>query len=119
MFDTEKLKRIFGANVKFYREKEKWTQENLAEKCDVALNTIKHIEAGISWPECETFVKLINIFGLDSCDLLISGESSVMSKEKVFYLMENVKKTSDDYIENMTSIIDREFSFNHIEKKDR
>lgn len=36
---------IFSSNVKYYRKKLKYTQENLAEKADLSISYIKQIES--------------------------------------------------------------------------
>ena len=46
----ESLKQRFGKNMAFYRANAKLTQEELAERCDVSVETISHIERGIHGP---------------------------------------------------------------------
>ncbi len=47
---SESLKVQFGRNVASYRESLHLTQEQMAEICNVSVETISHIERGIHGP---------------------------------------------------------------------
>ena len=46
MMRTLKLNKIFGYNVKYFRYKEKYTQEKLAELTDTSVTYISLLESG-------------------------------------------------------------------------
>ncbi len=124
MLNVEELKSIVGDNVKYYREKAGYTQDTLAEKCGVSGKTIQKIEKGESWPEGETYLNLINIFGLDAPDLLISKNSQIISRKKVLYLFENVNQMQTKAKESIDIILSSEagkndfFTNSHIEPRE-
>jgi len=66
---TGKLKKLFGIRIKILRLMADLTQEELAEKIDVTLNTIGHIERGISGTNFENLVKLSLVFKVEVKDL--------------------------------------------------
>lgn len=66
---TERLKKQFGKNLTRYRIEEELTQEELAERCDVSVETISFIERGIHGPRFELLSKLAQVFRIEVRDL--------------------------------------------------
>ena len=60
------IRKIFGTNVRKYRELNNFTQEILAEKMNVAVSTLSNIECGKSFPTPENIDKLISILQVTS-----------------------------------------------------
>ena len=56
--DTEKLRKIFSANIKKYRAKHGFSQEKLAELAGVSDQTINDIEGCRTWVSDKTIVKI-------------------------------------------------------------
>ena len=52
------IKKILGENVRFYRYANKFTQEKLAEKCDLSPRYVSDIENGNGNISIETLAKL-------------------------------------------------------------
>jgi transcriptional regulator with XRE-family HTH domain len=69
MTERELLK-IFGANVKLYRLRSKWSQADLAEKIDISINFLSDIETGKKWASPVTMVKFANVFNIATYELL-------------------------------------------------
>lgn len=55
------LRQIFSRKIKFYRAKNKLSQQELAEKCETATNYISEIETGRKFPSIEMIEKLSNV----------------------------------------------------------
>lgn len=58
------IRKVFGANVKFYRYQNDLTQEQLAEKCDLSTRYISDIEnanGNVSLDTLEIIAKALNI----------------------------------------------------------
>ena len=110
MLDAEKLKIVLGNNVRFFRLKNNLTQDKLAEMCGVTVKAIQKIESGRTWPECETYVKLTNTFGLDSMELLAAPDSKFISREKFNSIMENIKVEQSRYSEYMNNLVEKNVS---------
>lgn len=96
MWSILKLKSVLAKNVRYYRKKLKWTQEFLAEKSDLSVNTIKDIEAGCSWPECATFVSLANALEVDPCSLILSKDCDVIARKKFLQIMQQTIKLNEE-----------------------
>ncbi len=68
-----------GKRIKRYRQKAHLTQEQLADKTDVATSTIAHAESGTSKPSLPLLIKIANALNitLDQmvCDSLPVAES--------------------------------------------
>lgn len=60
-----------GKNIRKFREIKKLRQEDLAEKTDLTTNYIGMIERGEKIPSLETFINILNSFGV-SADMVLS-----------------------------------------------
>jgi transcriptional regulator with XRE-family HTH domain len=67
------LKSAFGANVRNFRRSINITQEALAERVDVSIETIGKIERGVSAPSFETVERIA--VALDINPLVLFGAS--------------------------------------------
>lgn len=66
-----------GKNIRKYRKKLHWRQEDLAEHAGVSTNFISMLERGNKFPSLDTFIDIVNALGVSSdmilCDLLDNG----------------------------------------------
>ena len=101
-------KRI-GKRIKERREQLGLTQEQLAEKLDLATNYISTVERGATFPRCEKLILLLN--GLETsadaifCDVLdhsVSYKASVLS-EKISELPGEEQKRILNMVELMVA----------------
>lgn len=63
------LNKIYSRNVKYYGFKKGWSQELLAEKSSLEINTIRGIETGIRSASPKTTCKMVNALGITPKDL--------------------------------------------------
>ena len=63
-----KLRKIYGKNIKYYRFCKGWSQEKLAEKSSLDINTIKGLEIFNKSPSPETTCKIVNALGITPKD---------------------------------------------------
>lgn len=59
------IKELFGKRIRKFRLKNKMSQEELAERVDIALNNIGKIERGESFVTAATLEKLAKVLGAD------------------------------------------------------
>jgi transcriptional regulator with XRE-family HTH domain len=64
------IKKVFGKNVRKYREKRKLTQERLAELCDLHRTYIGGIERGERNVSLENIQKIAEALGIKIKELL-------------------------------------------------
>ncbi len=69
------IKKIFGRNVRKYREMMGWSQAELAEKIDVSTPFMTYIEHGNRGVSMETIEALAATFGI-SCKALFDEENT-------------------------------------------
>jgi repressor LexA len=62
---VEELKKVFGQNVKKYRELQGWNQPYLAELVDISVNSVSEIETGKKFARLEKIVKFAEHFKID------------------------------------------------------
>lgn len=55
-----------GLKIRAARVKKGWSQEKLAEKCNISLSFVGHIERGTRIMSMETFVSLCNILEISA-----------------------------------------------------
>lgn len=58
------IRKIFGANVKYYRKKAGFSQEQLAEKLDISPNHMSVIETGSKFVTYKLLEKLVSILNV-------------------------------------------------------
>jgi transcriptional regulator with XRE-family HTH domain len=63
-----------GRNIKKYRSRNAWSQEQLAEKIDVSATFLSNIETGRSWISAKTIAKLCNVLKIDIYELFMQDE---------------------------------------------
>ena len=69
-----------GENIRRFRKQAGYTQEELAEKLDVARSTITQWETGWSSPRMGMVQKLAGVFGVSSAAMLAEEEDSYLPK---------------------------------------
>jgi len=97
------LRNIFSENLKFYRKNAGLSQQQLAEKCDIATNYLSEIERGQKFPSIELIEKMsseLNIpaylFFLDEKvninNELFNQKKNTKFKEKLFSSITEILK---------------------------
>lgn len=97
------LRNIFSENLKFYRKNAGLSQQQLAEKCDIATNYLSEIERGQKFPSIELIEKMsseLNIpaylFFLDEKENinneLFNQKKNTKFKEKLFSSITEILK---------------------------
>lgn len=56
------IKKKFGKKIKYYRELQGFTQEQLAEKLDINCRSLSFIECGTNFVSANTLEKICNVF---------------------------------------------------------
>jgi len=72
----EKLRKLYGENVKVRRKELGLTQQALADRLDVTQAYVAGIEAGKSWPYAGTFAKM--------AEALNTSPSALLSADEIF-----------------------------------
>lgn len=68
-----------GSRIKQYRAAHGWNQDDLAEKMYVSRQTISNWENDKSYPDLQSLLLLVNLFGV-SLDQLVKGDIETMQK---------------------------------------
>ena len=72
---------MLGEQIKRCREKRGFTQEQLAEKIGVSIETISSIERGIKMPRLQNFVAIADELLQDELDFGFIAEANALSKK--------------------------------------
>ena len=103
---VQELNAIFGKNIRKYRKSRKWSQELLAEKVDLSINTISETETGKKFIRAETLIGFATIFEVEVYELL--KPEGVLPDKPVNILAEfseevrqKVDEIGNSYIERM------------------
>ncbi len=73
----------------------KWTQEQLAEQCDLSLSYMGAVERGEKLPSLETFIKIANVLKVPS-DRLLSGVLLVGNRIEASELYDAIANLSNE-----------------------
>ena len=74
---------MLGENIKTYRQKKGYTQEDVANRLHVTRQTISKWEKNYSVPDAEVFVKLADVLEVQTSQLLeVKVDSEVQTEEK-------------------------------------
>ena len=97
----KKKKKEFGKKVKYYRELRGFTQEALAEKLDVNVNSMSYIERGINFIKSDTLDKLCKVLEVTPKQLFdfnYNLQPDINIKETLINLLDqNEEKLTDIY----------------------
>jgi transcriptional regulator with XRE-family HTH domain len=87
------IKAILGANIKYYRKKQRFSQEQLAEKLEITAKHLSTIETGATFVSAELLEKFTR-------HLLVSAST-------LFYSVDEIS-TDDSLLGKIDQIIDKE-----------
>lgn len=74
------LKEIFGRNLKYYRRRKGWTQEELAELLDMSPQYISRLESGRHSPSFDVIEWLVEILEVRP-DQLFREKKEIIKKD--------------------------------------
>ncbi|MDR1996990.1 MAG: helix-turn-helix domain-containing protein [Candidatus Margulisbacteria bacterium] len=95
--DERELLKVFGQNIKRYRQRAGWSQAGLAEKTDISLNFLGDVERGKKWASPITTVKIARVFNIEVYELY--------KPENI--LPDNSNKLLEKYTEDMQNAVKR------------
>ena len=99
------IKKQLGAKIKRLRQKNGLTQEQLAEKIDIATRTLCGIENGENFVTSETLEKFLDVFNITLSELFAFNHIKPQ-EELVSEIIEDVRKLKDrNKIETIYKII--------------
>lgn len=96
----ENLKSIYGKNIKQFREKNNFTQAQLAEKINIAEKYLSTLERGASWGSFGTLVSLANAFSIEPYELLLP------QNQKISYDSRKTKQLMTRFRTNLNELVD-------------
>jgi len=79
--------KIFGEHLRVIRKARGFTQEFLADKCNLSYHYISELERGLKNPTLETMVKLTNGLNLSLSELLALPKLEKDQKGKIIALI--------------------------------
>ena len=92
------LKAIFIENLKFYRKTNGFSQQQLAEKCDMATNYLSEIERGQKFPSIEMIENISTALKIPAYLLFLDGRAAARSDFIT-------KKRNNEFCKNLLSTI--------------
>ena len=76
--------RDIGKNIRYYREKKGYSQEQLAQLLFVTRQTVSNYETGRCRPDVETLVKLAGLLDIDVTDLIYGPRQISVSRRSLW-----------------------------------
>lgn len=90
----ESIKAIFGANIKYYRKKQRFSQEQLAEKLGITPKHLSTIETGATFVSAELLEKFT--------------QQLIVSASALFYSVNEIQN-DESFLCKIDQIIDSEY----------
>lgn len=87
------IKKQLGAKIKRLRQKQGLTQEQLAEKIDIATRTMSGIETGENFVTSDTLEKILEVLNVSSSELFAFDHIKPQNdlKEEIITDIQNLK----------------------------
>jgi len=101
---SDEVKKQFGRKVKYYRELRGLTQEALAEKIDVNINSMSYIERGINFIKSDTLAKICTALAITPKQLFDFEFNPLPAKDLKQMLYELID-TNEDKLNDMYKIL--------------
>lgn len=76
------LQQTFGANVRHHRKARGWTQDQLAERVGVTLETIGKVERGVVPPSFDTAERIAKALGISPLVLFSTALETLQKGER-------------------------------------
>ena len=78
------MKISISQNIRYYRRRNDWTQEEFAEKLCVSVQVVSRWETGITYPDLELIPVISNLFGITTDQLIgaMNTETGEAPKEQ-------------------------------------
>lgn len=92
-----------GEKIRIERQKQNYTQDKLAELCDISTSFLGHIERGSRKMSIDTLVTISNVLNT-SLDYLL-GDNLVQTNAQLSLLSKQLQATSPDKAKTMMNII--------------
>lgn len=89
---------FIGKTIKFFREKNDLTQEELAEKIGISDKHMSKIERGIYAPTLTNFIKILSVLNISISEFnfpIIEEQKS--QRQELFNLIQNAKEKEVEY----------------------
>jgi transcriptional regulator with XRE-family HTH domain len=109
--DEQKLRGILSKNLRKYRNYNKLSQAELAEKLDISIPFLSDIENGKKWISSRTLVRMADVFDIEAFELLRPENSipddsvNIINKftDDIHTLFEkNLNNLHDDFISKIS-----------------
>ena len=102
--NSEPIRVVFARNVKNYREIMRYSQEKLAEKAGLSVQSIKDIEGCMRWVSDNSLTKLSKALNISEFQLFVLEKSDKNNKKSslkaLMDLKQRLKTYMDDQFEN-------------------
>jgi transcriptional regulator with XRE-family HTH domain len=111
MTPGNKLRLLFGQNIRQLRTSRRMSQAVLAEKADISIPFISEIERGNKWPQPDNLANIALALGVEVCDLFKPGippenPAALEVKTIVSKLTENITGLVNESVELLNKIAD-------------
>lgn len=93
---------FIGKTIKFFREKNNLTQQELAEKIDISDKHMSKIERGIYLPSLTNFIKLLSVLNVSISEFgFPEVEEHKSSRKELIELVQSAKEKEVEYFLTM------------------
>lgn len=99
------IKKLFGKNVRYYREKMGFTQEQLAERLDINCRSLSFIECGTNFVSAETLENLCKTLNVTP-KCLFDFKFNIKPENDTAHALNTLIKDNKDRAEEIYKLLD-------------
>ena len=96
------LRKTFAENIKYYRKEQGFSQQTLAEKCDIATNYLSEIERGQKFPSVEIIERLSRELNIPASLFFLEANSKIDDNDLI---KKRNKEFSEKLINTVTNLL--------------
>ncbi|HBX44750.1 helix-turn-helix transcriptional regulator [Limibacterium fermenti] len=94
----------FSKNLRFFREKRKMTQGELAKLLELRSNSISNYEKGVSQPDYSILKRIVDIYEVSAHDILYSDMETIETRDEESRILTSSDKTIKGLIEKLCDL---------------
>lgn len=76
--NATELKKLLGKKIKFFRKKQGYSQDKLAEMINMEVKSLSRIEAGHNYPQCENLIAIAKALNVAPWQLYFCDETKTI-----------------------------------------
>ena len=97
-FSGEDIRRIFGRNIKFFRDQKNLSQVALSCKAGLAHNFVNDVENRKKWVSPETISKLVDVLDVEPYQLFMANPLDIKQTKRIHKYLDELNERFNEVV---------------------